>query len=365
MTQIATIVGARPQFVKASAVSRAVRARPGMEEFLVHTGQHHDENMSGVFFRELGIPEPDRWLGIGGLGHGAMTGRMLEAIESVLIEVRPDWVLIYGDTNSTLAGALAASKLGIPVAHVEAGLRSWNREMPEEINRVVADHLSSLLLCPTGTAVENLAAEGVRHDPERGRPLVHLVGDVMLDVARHVAARNGSEAPEGLAVLPDPTAPFALATLHRAETVDRPERLASTLDGLGRVAKLLPVLLPLHPRTRRRLAALPGVAAPQGVHFVDPVGYPEMLKLLGACSLVLTDSGGLQKEAYFFARPCVTLRAETEWVELVAAGANTLAGWKAEAIEEAARRMLGVEVRPEAGLYGDGRAAEKIVDLLR
>jgi UDP-GlcNAc3NAcA epimerase len=340
--RLLTVVGARPQFVKAAAVSRAIAARPDVSEIMVHTGQHFDAAMSDVFFDELGIPAPAHHLAINGGGHGAMTGRMLEALEGVLGAERPEAVIVYGDTNSTLAGALAAAKLNVPVAHVEAGLRSYNRRMPEEVNRVLADHVSALLLCPTRQAIENLAREGIRDG-------VHAVGDVMYDAVLHAGplARERSRILERLALAPGG---YAVATVHRAENTDDPKALARVLAYLGEAARERPVVLPLHPRTR--LAAERAGLAFAGIRLVEPLGFLDMQLLVSEAALVLTDSGGLQKEAYFHRVPCVTLRGETEWVETVEAGWNRL--WTKPLY--ASRR--------EIGDYGDGRAAERIVDLL-
>jgi UDP-GlcNAc3NAcA epimerase len=364
MKKIITIVGARPQFIKAAVVSRAIAkhnsaaavAGERIREVIVHSGQHFDLNMSAVFFEEMQIPQPDYFLDVNSLSHGAMTGRMLEKIEAVLLEEKPAMVLVYGDTNTTLAGALAAVKLHLPVAHVEAGLRSFNRRMPEEINRLTADHLASILFCPTSQAVENLRAEGigaVRNGPQR----VELVGDVMLDAARHYrrfATPPGFELPQR----------YALATLHRPENTDSPERLASIFKGLERIGRETPIVMPLHPRTRKILEGA-GLQAGLGhIRFVDPVGYLTMVYLLEHCGIVLTDSGGLQKEAYFFGKPCVTLRDETEWVELVANGFNLVAGSDAERIHQCCREAAARKMDFGITLYGDGTAGERIVRTL-
>lgn len=344
--KILSVVGARPQFIKAAPVSRVLR-RTNVE-VLVHTGQHYDDNMSDVFFRELDIPEPDINLGVGSGPHGAQTGGMMAGLEKVAQEVKPDWVLVYGDTNSTLAAALVAAKLHIPLAHVEAGLRSFDRRMPEEINRVLADHVSDLLLCPTETAAQNLAREGI----ERG---VHVVGDVMYDafLFNLEAARKHDGVVKKLGLASDT---FALATLHRAENTDDPERLRSILHGIDQSG--LEVVLPLHPRTRARLeGALPG-----RIRVLDPVGYLDMLALEEAASVIVTDSGGVQKEAYFLAKPCVTLRDSTEWTETVLAGWNVLVGWDSDRIAEAIGTFRPKGPRPD--LFGDGHAAEKIGELL-
>ncbi len=350
--KIVTIVGARPQFVKAAPVSKAIRRRH--TEVLVHTGQHYDRALSDLFFEEMAIPRPDHELGVGSGSHGRQTGQMLIGIEEVLLAERPDWVLVYGDTNSTLAGALAAVKLGIPVAHVEAGLRSFNRAMPEEHNRILTDHCADLLLCPTPTAVDLLRGEGVT----RG---VHLVGDVMYDAALQFAevARQRSTILAGLGLTPKG---YALATLHRPYNTDDPERLREVLAALD--ALEMPVIFPLHPRTRSRLVDMGGNPQDgiQNTQYVPPVGYLDMLALEQDAALILTDSGGVQKEAYFFAVPCVTLRPETEWVETVAAGWNRLAWGDAAVVLEAARRPWPTE--PPPPVFGDGRAAERIVALL-
>jgi UDP-GlcNAc3NAcA epimerase len=355
--RILTVVGARPQFVKLAAVSRVLRAAEAIEEVVVHTGQHYDGDMSGVFFAELEIPEPAHHLGVGSGGHGAQTGRMLGAIEEVLLSESPDVVLVYGDTNSTLAGALAAVKLHLPVAHVEAGLRSFDRAMPEEVNRVLTDHVSDLLFAPTSAAVLNLEREGIREG-------VHLVGDVMYDAALHFGERARAESGV-LGTLGLAAGGYVLATLHRAATTDDPRLLAGALSVLGALGRELPVVLPLHPRTRAALerAGLDAAAVP-GLRVIPPAGYLDMLRLEASARLVVTDSGGVQKEAFFQAVPCVTLRDRTEWVELVEAGWNVLAdpANPAAATEIAtsflARGVAGL-ARPE--LYGGGGAAERIV----
>lgn len=346
--KILTIIGARPQFIKAAALSRMVAQHKGIRETIVHTGQHYDVNMSDVFFDELAIPRPDYHLGIGGGPHGQMTGRQLEAIEQVLLSERPDMVLAYGDTNSTLAGALAAVKLHIPVAHVEAGLRSFNRRMPEEINRVMTDHAADQLFAPTETAMRNLANEGILS------ARCHLVGDVMYDASLYYRGR--AREPDwfkGLGIKPDH---FVLTTIHRAENTDDPIRLAAIVNGLKDAG--IPVILPLHPRTRRRFEEY-DIACPANLYVTDPVGYLEMVWLEANCRVVATDSGGVQKEAYFFGKPCVTLRDETEWVELVENGWNILVGAESRTIAEAIR--LAKAPATSVPLYGDGDAAERIV----
>jgi UDP-GlcNAc3NAcA epimerase len=354
-----TIVGARPQFVKAAAVCRAVDAwnncqpERRIDDVIVHTGQHFDHNMSQSFFDALAIPEPKHNLGIHGGGHGQMTGRMLERLEAVMQEERPDQVLVYGDTNSTLAGALAAAKLHVPVCHVEAGLRSFNRLMPEEINRVVADSLATLLLCPTAAAVTNLRREGI----ECG---VHQVGDVMYDVALHFGevARRESRVLQALGL---EDSPFVLATCHRAENTDDPVRLKGVAEGLAAVSERIPVVLPLHPRTRAALA-MAGIQLPEKVKVCDPLPFLDMLRLEMAAALIATDSGGVQKEAYFYGKPCITMREETEWVETVDAGWNRLAGADRARIVAAVDAFLGADMPPREAVFGDGRAADKIVE---
>lgn len=353
--KIVTVIGARPQFIKAAVVSRAIAKTDGIEEVIVHTGQHFDANMSDVFFKEMSIPKPQYNLNINGLGHGAMTGQMLEKIEEVLIKEKPDWVLVYGDTNSTIAGALAAKKLHVKVAHVEAGLRSFNIDMPEEVNRILTDRISDILFCPTDTAVDNLKKEGYDNMACR----IENVGDVMQDAAifyTEKAKKPDVEIPDN----------FALCTVHRAENTDDPNRLMGIFNALEGISKTTPVVLPLHPRTKGRLARLSYDFPNSNIIFINPVGYLEMVWLLSHCQFVLTDSGGLQKEAYFFSKPCITMRDETEWVELVENGFNTLAGADAEKIVSLAN---GVGNRDDINfnlrLYGTGNAGEKIVEMLK
>lgn len=347
--KVVSIVGARPQFVKAAAVSRVLREKH--TEVLVHTGQHYDSNMSAVFFEELGIPEPDVNLGVGSGHHGVQTGAMLARIEEVLLAERPDWVLVYGDTNSTLAGALAAAKLHIPVAHVEAGLRSFNRGMPEEINRVVADHLSDLLFCPSQTAVDNLAVEGIR----RG---VHLVGDVMVDALAFAAkrAQNRSGTLERLGLT---KGRYLLATVHRAENTDDDVRLRNILAAFDALEE--PVIFPAHPRTRKAINTLGYSPAPH-VQLIEPVGYLDMVMLEQSARMILTDSGGVQKEAYWLGVPCITLRDETEWVETIEVGWNVIVGADISRIVQTVRSLAPPAERP--ALYGDGQAARRCVTLL-
>ena len=348
--KVVSIVGARPQFVKAAAVSRKLRQRH--TEILVHTGQHYDYEMSGIFFDGLEIPVPDVNLGVGSGQHGTQTGAMLAAIEGVLVAERPDCLLVYGDTNSTLAGALAASKLSVPVAHVEAGLRSFNRRMPEEINRVVADHLSDLLLCPSETAVRNLATEGITRD-------VHLVGDVMLDVLNWAIRQSDGNRSAILNRLGVKAQSFLLATVHRSENTDDAARLSSIIAAFNAVDE--PVIFPAHPRARKAIAEA-GCHIGAHIQFIDPLGYLDMLALTRSARLVLTDSGGLQKEAYWVGVPCVTLRKETEWVETVRSGWNILVGSDSKRIADAVRSFAPAAQRPM--LYGDGQAAARCVELL-
>jgi UDP-GlcNAc3NAcA epimerase len=359
MTKIVTIVGARPQFIKAATVSRAMQRHERIAEILVHTGQHFDSNMSDVFFEELEIPRPRFHLGVHGGMHGEMTGKMLAEIEGVLVEQKPDWLLVYGDTNSTLAGALAAAKLHIGVAHVEAGLRSFNRGMPEEINRVLTDHVAQLLFAPTDVAVRNLAREGVSGES------VRRVGDVMFDAAQFYASRapDSCEAMRSAQVGPKE---YVLATVHRAENTDDQARLRSVIACLDAATQWLPVILPLHPRTRQALARMsPPPPMSSRLHIIDPVGYLDMVALETNARLIATDSGGVQKEAYFHRVPCITLREETEWVELVDAGWNVLVGADVERFVRAFERLSREPLPPwSAELYGDGNAAALIADQL-
>ncbi len=345
MTKVLTVVGARPQFIKAAPVSRLLRQRAS--EYLVHTGQHYDPEMSAVFFDELGIPQPDVNLDVGSGRHGAQTGAMLSGIEKEIIGQSPDWVLVYGDTNSTLAGALAAAKLQVPVAHVEAGLRSGRRDMPEEINRILTDHAADLLLAPTDTAMTHLANEGLQDRAS-------LVGDVMVDALRNVRQRLDGQVGVSFGV----DGPFLAATLHRAETVDDRSRLEAALRLLAGLE--LPVILPVHPRTssamqRHRLVW------PDNVIAIEPVGYRTMMSLVAAADAVLTDSGGLQKEAVLLGTRCVTLRPETEWPETLVDGWNTCVDLDLEAAKVALQSPLASDV---IRAFGDGDAAGRVVGAL-
>lgn len=354
--KVLTVIGARPQFIKAAVVSRVIRNDYAgkVNEVLVHTGQHYDANMSKVFFDELDIPHPAYNLAISGGQHGAMTGRMLEAIENVVMQEKPDWMLIYGDTNSTLAAALAAAKLHVPVAHVEAGLRSFNMRMPEEVNRILSDRVASLLFCPTDAAVRNLEAEGIRDG-------VFNVGDVMYDAALYYRdrARTHSGILKHLGLHPGA---FALATCHRAENTDDRHSLGEILGALAAVARDLPVVLPLHPRTRRLIGefGLDHYLAPLIV--TDPLPYLDMVALEQDARVIMTDSGGVQKEAFFYGVPCVTMRQETEWVETVDSGWNQLAGASSGSIQSAVLEILQGQRDPvDLSVYGTGRAANDIV----
>ncbi|HIZ85321.1 MAG TPA: UDP-N-acetylglucosamine 2-epimerase (non-hydrolyzing) [Candidatus Coprenecus stercoravium] len=353
--KIVTVIGARPQFIKAAVVSRAIAAHKDIKEVIVHTGQHFDANMSDIFFEEMCIPKPDYNLNINGLGHGAMTGQMLEKIETVLLQEKPDWVLVYGDTNSTIAGALAAKKLHIKVAHVEAGLRSFNMDMPEEINRILTDRISDILFCPTETAVNNLKKEGYENINCR----IIRNGDVMQDAALFYAGR---------AVRPKTDIPedFVLCTVHRAENTDDPERLRNIFSALEEISKTCRVVLPLHPRTKGKLSAIGYDTNNSHILFIEPVGYLEMVWMLKHCRLVMTDSGGLQKEAYFFDKYCITLRDETEWVELVKYGYNFLAGDDKGKIISLYNHISDKNnIEQKTPLYGNGNAGDLIVETLR
>ena len=354
--RIITVVGARPQFVKAGMVSKALRSTPEIEETIVHTGQHYDRNMSQVFFAELDIPAPAYDLGIGSGTHGSQTGRMLEEIENVLLQEKPDWVVVYGDTNSTLAGALAAAKLNIPLAHVEAGLRSFNRKMPEEKNRVVTDHVSDLLFAPTSSALANLAREGIDHSGAL------LVGDVMYDAALYYGDRASrqSKVLEQLNLRPGQ---YILATVHRAENTNSEGRLRIILSSLRRVSHELPVVFPIHPRTQKAMLKAEGCSAlANGIQFTEPVSYLDMAMLEKNARVIVTDSGGIQKEAFFFCVPCITLRGETEWQELIDMGWNRLAPPTDQVnLESALKLALGETPTRTRNPYGDGHSAERIV----
>ena len=345
MIKILTVVGARPQFIKAAVISRVLKKdySDSVKEIIVHTGQHYDENMSDIFFREMVIPVPDYNLEVGSGSHGKMTGRMLEGIEQLLIEEKPDIMVVFGDTNSTIAGALAASKLHIPVAHIEAGLRSFNMRMPEEQNRILTDHISSMLFCPTETAIKNLESEGITKG-------VFRTGDVMLDASLFYRSKKKSE-------LSLNTDNFILMTLHRAENTDDPKRLRAITDAINRIDEYK-IILPIHPRTKKIISKL-GIKLEKHVNVIDPVGFFDMLYLEENCSFVLTDSGGVQKEAFFFRKPCITLRDQTEWIETVETGWNVLVGADKNKIISAVENVCIPNTWPE--LYGNGQSGELIV----
>lgn len=350
--KILTILGARPQFIKAGSVSREIVNHKEIQEIIVHTGQHYDANMSDIFFQEMQIPKPDYFLGIGGKSHGAMTGQMIEKIEEVAFKEKPDWIVVYGDTNSTLAGALVASKLHIKLAHIEAGLRSFNMKMPEEVNRILTDRVSTILFCPTDAAVQNLKNEGYDNFDCK----IVKSGDVMQDGAifyKNLALKPSCNIKDD----------FILCTIHRAENTDDENRLRSIFEALNEIAEEKQIILPLHPRTKKILENLK--LNTNHLTLIDPVGYLEMVWLIDNCSLVMTDSGGLQKEAYFFSKHCITLRDETEWVELVECGANVLAGADKRKILEAYKNHKPLAtIHQSPNLYGGGKASEKIIKKL-
>ena len=357
MIKILTIVGARPQFIKAAPVSRAIIEHNKtaikehrFQEVILHSGQHFDENMSKVFFTELKIPAPKYNLGVKGGSHGAMTGRMLEKIESVLLKENPDLVIVYGDTNTTLAGALAASKLNIKIAHIEAGLRSWNRQMPEEINRILTDHLSDILFCPTFQAIENLKKEGIQKN------VIHS-GDVMFDAAL-LAADLSDKHDSILKTTGIKPRAYFLATLHRAENTDNEICLKSILSALNQLSLQMPVVLPVHPRTIKKIIEFDLEKLTASLKMIDPVSFLQMAVLEKNATLILTDSGGVQKEAYFHGIPCITLRDETEWIETIETGWNILAGCDINQILEASKKRSPGTPVPE---YGTGNASQKII----
>lgn len=348
--RLASIVGARPQFIKLMPVSYALRQHH--EEIIIHTGQHYDYNMSVQFFDELALPTPDYHLGIGSGSHGLQTGRMLEAVEQVLIKERPDWAIVYGDTNSTLAGALAATKLHIRLAHVEAGLRSFNRAMPEEINRIVADHLSDRLFCPTEAARRHASKEGITQG-------VEVVGDVMYDALLQALPKIHTRAQILLPTLRITPQGYLLVTVHRAANTDDPEVMRDIAGALNKLE--MPIIFPIHPRTRARLERH-NIVSGKHVQLIEPVGYIDMLALEQAAYRILTDSGGVQKEAFLLGVPCVTLREETEWTETVEAGWNILVGHRPPAIIEAIGRAMPKS--PQQNPFGDGHAALRIAQAL-
>ncbi len=350
MIKIITIIGARPQFIKAAALSREIANYDNIQEIIVHTGQHFDANMSEIFFEQMEIPKPHYNLDINGLGHGAMTGQMLEKIEKVLIDEKPDWVLIYGDTNSTIAGALAAKKLHIKVAHVEAGLRSFNMDMPEEVNRILTDRISDILFCPTDTAIENLKKEGYENIDTK----IVKSGDIMQDAAIFYSEKEQKPNIE----MPKE---FILATIHRAENTDDPKRLGTILEALNEIAIQTPIILPLHPRTAKIIKS--SEFKFDNLTIIEPVGYLEMVYMLNRCKLVMTDSGGLQKEAFFFSKPCITMRDETEWVELIENNFNVLVGAdKTKIISTFKEHKFNTNFSVD--LYGKGTTAKRIINEL-
>jgi len=352
--KLITIVGARPQFVKAAAVSREIAKHPEITEIIVHTGQHFDKNMSAIFFKEMEIPKPKYNLNINGLSHGAMTGQMLEGIEKIILDEKPDFVVVYGDTNSTIAGALATKKLHAKVVHIEAGLRSFNMKMPEEINRILTDRISDILFCPTDEAIKNLNKEGFEnYDCE-----IIKSGDVMQDAAMFYAEKSKEKS---TIIKKLKLKKFILCTLHRAENTDDLNNLKSIINALNKINTETPMVFPLHPRTKKIIQKN---KIEMKFRSIEPVGYFDMLELLKHCSLVMTDSGGLQKEAFFFKKNCVTLREQTEWVELVENNFNMLAGSNAEKIYSSYKKMISVKSNFKINLYGNGTACKKIVGSL-
>lgn len=353
--KVLTVIGARPQFVKAAALSREFAKHKNVQEIIVHTGQHFDVNMSDIFFEEMEIPKPKYHLDINSVGHGAMTGRMLEGIEKVLLEESPDLLLVYGDTNSTIAGALAAKKLQIKVAHVEAGLRSFNMKMPEEVNRILTDRISDYLFCPTQTAIDNLENEGYNSIDTQ----IIKSGDVMQDAATFYAEKSEEKSS---VVQEYDLGEYILATLHRADNTDDRKRLSDIVGALNEIhSTICPIVLPLHPRTKAKLKSHD---LKLNVTLIDPVGYFDMIELIKNSSLVMTDSGGLQKEAFFFQKNCVTMRDQTEWVELIEAGVNVLVGSNKVQIKKEVERMLTKSSDFTIDLYGNGKACENIVNYL-
>lgn len=364
--KILTILGARPQFIKAASVSRAIRNfnlenTPSISELIVHTGQHYDAGMSDVFFDEMDIPKPDYKLKCGNLRHGAMTGRMIEGIEDVILKEKPDYVLVYGDTNSTLAGALAASKLHIPVVHVEAGLRSFNMAMPEEVNRILTDRISKILFCPTKTAVNNLENEGFPY-PTTNKSFQHIfnIGDVMYDAT--LFYREKAREHISLNTWSLETGNYALCTIHRAENTDDPNRLKSIFQALHQISKKMPVILPIHPRTKKTIEKSSFSKLLTNLKIIEPLSYLETQRLEMSAYCVITDSGGMQKEAFFHKAPCITLRDETEWVETVISGWNALVGASKEKIIESFEKII---IPSNQNLYyGDGQSSFEIIDRL-
>ncbi len=361
--KVLTVIGARPQFVKAAVMSRAFKKK-NVEEIIIHTGQHYDEQMSAIFFNEMEIPQPAYNLQTGNLSHGAMTGRMMEKIEGIIGEITPDYVLVYGDTNSTLAAALAASKTKVKLVHVEAGLRSFNMTMPEEINRIVTDRLSDILFCPTAAAKDNLFKEGFNtFKTKNGTPvIIEQTGDVMKDAAEYFsvfAADNCSEKIKQII-----SGKYVICTLHRSENLNAAHRMLAIFEALNAISKEITVVFPMHPGTRK-MVEKQGIIISDAIQVIDPVGFFEMLSLLKYCTCVFTDSGGLQKEAYFFKKPCITLRDETEWVELIENGYNKLGGANPFLIKKYFNQITEVDFTNEKPLYGEGCISDKIVRILQ
>ena len=348
--KLLTIVGARPQFVKAAAFSNTLKRHLQIKEVIVHTGQHYDKNMSEVFFSELKIPKPDYLLSSGGKSHGAMTGYQLSEIESILVQEQPDWVIVYGDTNSTLAGALAAAKLHIPIAHIEAGLRSFNMKMPEEVNRIITDRLSTLLFCPTEVAKGHLIKEGFEQFPA----MIHIVGDIMHDAIKLFSSALKS---------PKEKDSFILCTLHRAENTDNKKRLTSIVQGLNKIAVQKKIILPIHPRTKIKIEDF-GLQLHEKIQLVAPLTYKSFIEHMNACDLIISDSGGIQKEAYFLQKNCIILRDETEWTELTERKNNVLVGTSETKIFAAFMNRHELNQDFSAPVYGNGNTAEKIIQFL-
>lgn len=349
--KLLTIVGARPQFIKAAAFSHALKQHPTIEEIIVHTGQHYDSNMSDVFFDQLGIPKPHYRLESGGKSHGAMTGYQMTEIETILIKEKPHWVIVYGDTNSTLAGALAAAKLHIPVAHIEAGLRSFNMKMPEEVNRILTDRLSQILFCPTETAKDHLLNEGYASFPAK----IEVVGDIMYDALKLFSTLLENDRPL--------TEDYALCTLHRAENTDDPQRLKGLFDGLNTIADTCSIVLPLHPRTKN-IIAQQSIVLSSNIKVLDPLSYTDFMRYMKHCTLLISDSGGIQKEAYFMHKNCLVLREETEWTELIKSRNNTLVGTDKAAIIAAFEQRNEMNQDFSTPIYGTGKTAEEIIQCL-
>lgn len=348
--KIVTVIGARPQFIKAAPFSNEIARRDNVEEVIIHTGQHYDANMSDVFFEEMTIPKPKYFLNLGGGTHGAMTGRMIEKIEEVLLKENPDWLVVYGDTNSTLAGALAAKKIHLKVAHIEAGLRSFNMRMPEEVNRILTDRISNLLFCTSQAGLDNLTAEGITSWKDAN---AHNVGDIMKDSVEHFKPIAKAHP------ITEKYKNYLLVTVHRAENTDAPERLSGIFEALNELSKDKKVVLPLHPRTKNALAK--SNIDTSNIQFIEPVGYLEMINLIGNADMVLTDSGGLQKEAFYMKKPCITMRDETEWIELFDQNFNVLVGANKDNILKNYNNF-DFNTDYDVNIYGDGNASKKILD---